>query len=105
MIGVRVPAHSLVRATGSTKLDHYLQNGPMLLQPNFKISQNRRSLANLIDTFWVDQPGMSYSFSLLSTFDGPTQFVLGFTADLTGYGASLFLSVLCSTKVHSQGRG
>ncbi|KAI0254636.1 Alpha/Beta hydrolase protein [Lactifluus subvellereus] len=53
-----------------------IPNGPMVLHSDFKISQNPRSLPNLIDTFWVDQPGRSISFT----------FGVGFsTADSTGY--------------------
>ncbi|KAI0300162.1 Alpha/Beta hydrolase protein [Multifurca ochricompacta] len=36
-------------------------NGPMLLHPDFTISQNPKSLSSLVDTFWVDQPGKCLS--------------------------------------------
>jgi hypothetical protein len=38
------------------------QNGPMLLHPDLSISQNPNSLSNIMDAFWIDQPGGSAAF-------------------------------------------
>jgi hypothetical protein len=38
------------------------QNGPMLLHPDFTISQNPYSLSDIMDTVWIDQPGESETF-------------------------------------------
>ncbi|KAI0051359.1 alpha/beta-hydrolase [Auriscalpium vulgare] len=39
-----------------------LPNGPMLLHPDLSISQNPKSLTNMLDIFWIDQPvGSGYS--------------------------------------------
>ena len=40
----------------------HCQNGPMLLHPDFTISQNLYSLSDIIDTVWIDQPGESETF-------------------------------------------
>ncbi|KAI0066907.1 alpha/beta-hydrolase [Artomyces pyxidatus] len=66
-----------------------LPNGPMLLHDDFTISQNPKSLTNLLDTFWVDQP-VGSGFSTVDS-DGYAKDENDVAADFLGFLENLVL--------------